>query len=91
MIPLAAFVLLAVQGEAKILQRPPRYNDPPSQYEQLVAQYQRGEYDSAVARVARTPAEAFEKPLENALARLWYIRADGEAREDAKCHAEGLA
>ena len=72
MIPLAAFVLLAVQGEAKILQRPPRYNDPPSQYEQLVAQYQRGEYDSAVARVARTPAEAFEKPLENALARLWY-------------------
>ncbi len=40
--------------------------------EQLVAQYQRGEYDSAVSKAARTPAMVFEKPFENALARLWY-------------------
>jgi tetratricopeptide (TPR) repeat protein len=72
MIGLAVVALVAVQAEPKVLRRPPHYADRPTQYEQLVAQYQRGEYDSAVARAARTPAKAFEKPFEDALSRLWY-------------------
>ena len=44
----------------------------PSQYEQLVVQYQRGEHNSAVSEAARTPAKAFQAPFERALARRWY-------------------
>lgn len=81
MMPLAFAVVVAMQAEPKALRRPPHYADPPSRYEQLVAEYQRGEYDSAVARVARTPAKAFEKPFEDALARVWYDALVAKSRK----------
>ena len=62
---LACAVLLAVQAQQTqptVLRPPTRYAEPPSQYEQLVVQYQRGEYDSAVSQAARTPATAFRRP-----------------------------
>jgi len=72
---LACAVLLAVQAQQTqptVLRPPTRYAEPPSQYEQLVVQYQRGEYDSAVSQAARTPATVFQAPFERVLARLWY-------------------
>jgi hypothetical protein len=44
----------AQQAQPTVLPPPTRYVEPPSQYEQLVAQYQRGEYDSAVVLEHRT-------------------------------------
>jgi tetratricopeptide (TPR) repeat protein len=72
---LACAVLLAVQAQQAqptVLPPPTRDAVPPSQYEQLVVQYQLGKYDSAVSQAARTPAKAFQGPFERALARLWY-------------------
>jgi len=70
---LACAVLLAVQAQqAPTVLPPPTRSVVPSQYEQLVVQYQLGEYDSAVSQAARTPAKTFQGPFERALARLWY-------------------
>ncbi len=75
------FVLLALQGPAQTLPRPPKAPEPPTAYEQLVARYQQGDYDSVVTEVARQPARTFEQPYTQAFAKAAYHAQDEKLRQ----------
>ena len=73
--------LLALQDQPNVLPRPPKAPEPPSAYEQLVSQYQKGDYDAAVTEVAGHSGSAFVLPFDLALAKVAYRAQDEKLRQ----------
>jgi tetratricopeptide (TPR) repeat protein len=99
MTPVLLLALLALQNQTTVLPRPPKTPSPPSAYEQLIARYQSGDYEGAVAMVARNPGKVFEQPFDLALAKVAYRAQDEKLLyvqrkvvlrgNDAKFHPDG--
>jgi hypothetical protein len=73
--------VLALQGQTTVLPRPPKAPEPPSAYEQLVTQYQNGDYDAAVTEIAGHSGSAFVLPFDLALAKVAYRAQDEKLRQ----------
>ncbi len=81
MTPVLLVALLALQDQTNVLPRPPKAPEPPSAYEQLVTQYQKGDYDVAVEEVAGHSGNAFVLPFDLALAKVAYRAQDEKLRQ----------
>jgi tetratricopeptide (TPR) repeat protein len=81
MTPVLLVALLALQDQPNVLPRPPKAPEPPSAYEQLVTQYQKGGYDVAVTEVAGHSGSAFVLPFDLALAKVAYRAQDEKLRQ----------